>query len=109
VLEIVRFLLDASFLPLETVKFFQEIDRRWPGLSFADFVTATRLAEAIALRPRDSAPHRRTEIAAERHQAQIVAQWLTDNYPSSRLKLLEAFTFVSHQFPEAARVGDRAK
>jgi hypothetical protein len=39
----------------DTVSLFQEVDRRWPDLSFRDFLGAAVLAEALALEPRGRA------------------------------------------------------
>jgi hypothetical protein len=50
----------ASFLaPLlthtDTVSLLEQVDHRWPELSFRDFFGAAVLAEAIALEPRGQA------------------------------------------------------
>jgi hypothetical protein len=39
----------------DTIALFQEVDRRWPELSFRDFLGAAVLAEALALEPRGRA------------------------------------------------------
>jgi hypothetical protein len=39
----------------DTVALFEEVDRRWPDLSFRDFVGAAVLAEALAMQPRGTA------------------------------------------------------
>jgi hypothetical protein len=54
VLEIARFLAPLNSTS-DTVSLFQEVDRRWPQLSFRDFLGAAVLAEAIALEPRGRA------------------------------------------------------
>jgi hypothetical protein len=41
--------------PTGMVPFFEEIDRRWPGLSFRDFMGAAALAEMLAMQPRGRA------------------------------------------------------
>jgi hypothetical protein len=47
--EIARFLAEAG-ATADSVAFLVEIDRRWPGLSFRDFLGAAVLAEAFALK-----------------------------------------------------------
>lgn len=50
VIEIAYFLVDTKMAPADTVPFLEEVDRRWPGLSFRDFLGACVLAEALAMR-----------------------------------------------------------
>jgi hypothetical protein len=39
----------STIEPADTLSFFTEIDRRWPGLSFRDFLGARLLAAAIVM------------------------------------------------------------
>jgi hypothetical protein len=50
VIEIAKFLTPLISC-CDTVSLFQEVDRRWPSLSFRDFLGAAVLAEALALEP----------------------------------------------------------
>jgi hypothetical protein len=54
VIEIAKFLVPLIAC-CGTVSLFQEVDRRWPELSFRDFLGAAVLAEALALEPRGRA------------------------------------------------------
>ena len=54
VIEIAKFLAPLIAC-CDTVSLFQEVDRRWPELSFRDFLGAAVLAEALALEPRGRA------------------------------------------------------
>ena len=54
VIEIARFLIPL-IAHCDTVSLFQEVDRRWPELSFRDFLGAAVLAEVLALEPRGRA------------------------------------------------------
>ena len=40
---------------VDTVSLFEEVDRRWPELSFRDFLGAAVLAEALAMKTEGSA------------------------------------------------------
>ena len=42
-----RFMAGA---PADSLAFLIEVDRRWPGLSFRDFMAATVLAEALVMK-----------------------------------------------------------
>jgi hypothetical protein len=54
VIEIAKFLV--PLIPCgDAVSVFQEVDRRWPELSFRDFLGAAVLAEALALESRGRA------------------------------------------------------
>ena len=56
VIAIARFLADTDDVPArEVVRFFEEVDRRWPGLSFRDFLGAAVLAEALAMKTEGNA------------------------------------------------------
>jgi hypothetical protein len=56
VIALAHFLADTDEVPAnEGVRFFEEVDRRWPGLSFRDFVGAAVLAEAMAMKTEGSA------------------------------------------------------
>jgi hypothetical protein len=50
VIAIAHFLCDSEVPPDEVIRFFEEVDRRWPGLSFHDFVGAARLCEALVMK-----------------------------------------------------------
>jgi len=54
VVEIARFLIPL-IAHCDTVSLFQEVDRRWPELSFRDILGAAVLAEVLALEPRGRA------------------------------------------------------
>ena len=54
VIEIAKFLAPLIAC-CDTVSLFQEVDRRWPELSFRDFLGAAVLAEALVLEPRGRA------------------------------------------------------
>jgi len=49
-IEITRFLTDTKIPRSDIVRFFDEVDRRWLGLFFRDFLSAAVLAEAFAMR-----------------------------------------------------------
>jgi hypothetical protein len=50
VIAIARFLANTEVAPEDTVAFLIEVNRRWPGLSFRDFMGAAVLAEALAMK-----------------------------------------------------------
>jgi hypothetical protein len=52
VIKLAYFIRDTEMAPADTVEFLTEVDRRWPGLSFRDFLGACVLAEALAMMPR---------------------------------------------------------
>jgi hypothetical protein len=54
VIALAHFMRDPG-APAEMVAFLEEVDRRWPGLSFRDFFGAAALAEALALKTEGSA------------------------------------------------------
>jgi hypothetical protein len=54
VIEIARFLA-PEIEHRDAVSLFEEVDRRWPDLSFHDFVGAAVLAEAMAMKPEGTA------------------------------------------------------
>jgi hypothetical protein len=51
VVEVAHLLADAPYAMENHVAILHEVDRRWPGLSFWDFIGAVVLAEALTLRP----------------------------------------------------------
>jgi hypothetical protein len=55
VIRLASFLRDSKVPPDDVVGFLHEVDRRWPGLSFRDFLGACVLAEALAMQPRGRA------------------------------------------------------
>jgi hypothetical protein len=56
IVAIACFLADTNDVPAENVtKFFDEVDRRWPGLPFRDFARVARLAEALLLKTEGNA------------------------------------------------------
>jgi hypothetical protein len=56
IVAIAWFLADSNDVPAEDVtRFFDEVDRRWPGLPFRDFARAPRLAEALLLKTEGNA------------------------------------------------------
>ena len=54
VIEIAKFLVPL-ISSADTISLFTEVDRRWPDLSFRDFLGAAVLAEALALETRGQA------------------------------------------------------
>jgi hypothetical protein len=55
VIEIAHFLADAPYATEQHITVLHEVDRRWPGLTFRDFLGAAVLAEALAMRPQGEA------------------------------------------------------
>jgi hypothetical protein len=55
VIEIAHFLADAPYATENHIDVLYEVDRRWPGLSFRDFLGAAVLAEALAMEPKGRA------------------------------------------------------
>ena len=55
VIKLARFLQETATPPGDVVNLLVEIDRRWPGLSFNDFVGAAVLADALAMQTEDNA------------------------------------------------------
>jgi hypothetical protein len=49
VVALAHFMRDPD-APFDMVPFLEEVDRRWPGLSFRDFFGACVLAEALAMK-----------------------------------------------------------
>jgi hypothetical protein len=54
VIPIAGFMADAAIMAMDTIPFLEELNPRWKRLSFADFVGACALAEALATQPRGS-------------------------------------------------------
>jgi hypothetical protein len=55
VIALAHFLADTEVAPTDTVAFLIEVNRRWPGLSFRDFMGAAVLAEALAMKTEGNA------------------------------------------------------
>jgi hypothetical protein len=51
VIDDARFLAGAPYTTEHHIAVLHEVNRRWPGLSFSDFIGAVVLAEAAALQP----------------------------------------------------------
>ena len=54
VIALTHFMRDPD-APVEMVPFLEEVNRRWPGLSFRDFFGAAVLAEALAMKTEGNA------------------------------------------------------
>jgi hypothetical protein len=55
VVRLAYFLPDTKVAPADTVAFLIEVRKRWPNLSFDEFVHACMLAELLWLQPRGRA------------------------------------------------------
>jgi hypothetical protein len=44
-----RFMVVSTVEPTDSLSFLTEVDRRWPGLSFRDFMAARVLAAALVM------------------------------------------------------------
>jgi hypothetical protein len=55
VIKLAYFLRDSEVPPEEVIRFFEEVDRRWPNPSFHDFTAAALLCEALVMKTEGNA------------------------------------------------------